>query len=75
MSYLDIPRIHFGGLFFTNPSTINNFDSSYKPGVPLTNAQGAYVSVPAGGPPAGWNAVGTAQLWIAECAVLAAPCS
>lgn len=72
MSYLDVPRIHFGGLFFTNPSTINNFDSSYKPNVPLTNAQGAYVSVPPGGPPAGWNAVGTAQLWLSECSVLSA---
>jgi hypothetical protein len=72
MSYLDVPRIHFGGLFFTNPSTINNFDRSYNPGVPLTNGQGAYVSVPPGGPPAGWNAVGTAQLWLSECAVLSA---
>lgn len=72
MSYLDVPRIHFGGLFFTNPSTINNFDSSFNPSVPLTNAQGAYVSVPPGGPPAGWNAVGTAQLWLSECAVLSA---
>ena len=72
MSYLDVPRIHFGGLFFTNPSTINNFDSSFNPSVPLTNAQGAYISVPPGGPPAGWNAVGTAQLWLSECAVLSA---
>ena len=24
MSYLDLPRIHFHGTFFTNPSTINN---------------------------------------------------
>jgi hypothetical protein len=72
MSYLDVPRIHFGGLFFTNPSTINNFDSSYQPTVPLTGAQGAYLSVPPGGPPAGWNATGTAQLWISECTVLSA---
>lgn len=72
MSYLDVPRIHFGGLFFTNPSTINNFDSSYNPTVPLTGGQGAYLSVPPGGPPAGWNATGTAQLWISECTVLSA---
>lgn len=72
MSYLDVPRIHFGGLFFTNPSTINNFDSSYDPSVKLTDPQGSYQSVPAGGPPAGWNAVGTAQLWISECTVLSA---
>lgn len=24
MSYLDLPRLHFSGLFFTNPNTINN---------------------------------------------------
>jgi hypothetical protein len=70
MSYLDVPRIHFGGLFFTNPSTINNFDKSYNPSVQLTNAQGGYISVPPGGPPAGWNAVGIAQLWLSECTVL-----
>jgi hypothetical protein len=72
MSYLDVPRIHFGGLFFTNPSTINNFDSSYNPQVALTDAQGAYLSVPPGAGPAGWNAMGVAQLWISECAVLSA---
>lgn len=31
MSYLDVPRIHFGGLFFTNPSTINNIGLNYNP--------------------------------------------
>lgn len=72
MSYLDVPRIHFGGLFYTNPSTINNFDSSYNTSVALTNSQGAYKSVPPGGPPAGWNAVGVAQLWLSECTVLSA---
>ena len=33
MSYLDIPRIHFGGRFFTDPSTVNNDPSHYDPSV------------------------------------------
>lgn len=33
MSYLDIPRIHFGGRFFTDPSTVNNDPSHYDPDV------------------------------------------
>lgn len=55
MSYLDVPRIHFGGLFFTNPSTINNYDGSYDPSVPLTNSQGGYIS----DPPQGSRRAGT----------------
>ena len=30
MSYLDIPRLHFSGTFFTNPSTINNATENYS---------------------------------------------
>ena len=33
MSYLDIPRIHFGGRFFTDPSTVNNDPTHYNPDV------------------------------------------
>lgn len=33
MSYLDIPRIHFAGRFFTDPSTINNDPTHYDPAV------------------------------------------
>jgi hypothetical protein len=33
MSYLDIPRIHFGGRFFTDPSTVNNDPTHYDPNV------------------------------------------
>ena len=29
MSYLDAPRFHFSGTFFTNPSTINNATENY----------------------------------------------
>jgi hypothetical protein len=30
MSYLDVPRIHIAGRFFTDPSTINNDPTHYK---------------------------------------------
>jgi hypothetical protein len=33
MSYLDIPRIHFAGRFFTDPSTVNNDPTHYNPDV------------------------------------------
>jgi hypothetical protein len=33
MSYLDLPRIHLLGTFFTDPSTVNNDPSHYNPGV------------------------------------------
>ena len=35
MSYLDLPRLHFGGLFFTGPGTINNQTGNYTPTVQL----------------------------------------
>ena len=31
MSYLDPPRMHFSGQFWTNPSTINNATENYNP--------------------------------------------
>ncbi len=31
MSYLNVPRIHFSGKFFTDPSTVNNDPSHYDP--------------------------------------------
>lgn len=33
MSYLDIPRIHFAGRFFTDPSTVNNDPTHYETSV------------------------------------------
>ncbi len=64
MSYLKLPRIQFGGLFFTAPSTINNLQPNYHENVPLTNSEGQYL------PNALWNATGVAQLWLSECKVL-----
>ncbi|MCI0489674.1 MAG: hypothetical protein L0229_24055, partial [Blastocatellia bacterium] len=31
MSYLDVPRLHFSGVFRANPSTINNTPPNYNP--------------------------------------------
>jgi hypothetical protein len=69
MSYLDLPRLHFSGLFFTNPNTINNTTDNYTADVPLT------VPPPPPGqyePVAGWNPAGVAQWWLEECTVLSA---
>ena len=30
MSYFDLPRIHFSGTFFTDPSTVNNDSNHYR---------------------------------------------
>lgn len=30
MSYLDLPRLHFSGQFFANPSTVNNTPNNYN---------------------------------------------
>jgi hypothetical protein len=73
MSYLDFPRLHFSGLFYTGPSTINNITQNYTPSVDL--------ELPPPAPPdeynmsgnvAGWNPMGVAQWWLEECTVLSA---
>ncbi len=64
MSYLDVPRIQFGGLFFTNPATINNIIGNYNPKVPLQNSQGQYL------PNAVWNPLGVSKVWLSQCSVL-----
>ena len=66
MSYLDLPRLHFSGLFFTGPSTINNIIQNFDPSVPLENQAGQFQQN------AGWNALGVAQWWLEECKVLSA---
>jgi hypothetical protein len=69
MSYLDLPRIHFGGLFFTDPSTINNVTAFYTPFVNLKTPDGQYIDqlVPRG---RNWNPTGVAQFWLQDCRVL-----
>lgn len=66
MSYLDVPRLHFSGLFFTGPGTANNRITNYDPSVPLENPSGQYTQN------AGWNPLGVAQWWLEECTVLSA---
>lgn len=73
MSYLDFPRLHFSGLFYTGPSTINNITENYTASVNL--------ELPPPAPPdqfdmsgnvTGWNPMGAAQWWLDECTVLSA---
>ena len=67
MSYLDLPRIHFGGLFFTGPNTIGNITPNYEASTKLEGANNQYIPQVAG-----WNALGVAQWWLEECTVLSA---
>jgi hypothetical protein len=55
MSYLDFPRIHFGGGFTAGPSTINNEPENYNPAT--TN------------PSPGWNPGGNAFFQLQNCTV------
>jgi hypothetical protein len=66
VSYLDLPRIHFAGLFFAGPGTINNTTTNYEPDAPLEKPSGQYLPI------AGWNPPGVAQFYLQQCAVLGA---
>jgi hypothetical protein len=57
MSYLNLPRIHFAGLFFAGPGTINNTTANYEPDAPII---------------AGWNPPGVSQFYLQQCTVLGA---
>lgn len=57
MSYLDAPRFHFHGTFFTNPSTINNRITNMEPGV---NPEDMNCS---------WNPYGVANFYFQDCAI------
>lgn len=78
MSYLDFPRLHFSGLFYTGPSTINNITQNYTPSVnlelPSPPAPPDQFNMGDTGAPgqAGWNPNGAAQWWLEECTVLSA---
>jgi hypothetical protein len=37
VSYLDLPRLHFAGVFLANPSTINNAIENYSPTIVYNN--------------------------------------
>jgi hypothetical protein len=67
VSYLDIPRIHFAGLFFAAPSTINNITTNYNPTIQLEKTGGEFQPNLTG-----WNALGVAQFYLQHCAVLGA---
>ena len=70
MSYLDVPRIHVMGLFYTAPGNLNNAVGNYDPNNPLNYNTGRYKYPD-----------GTAQFWLEGCVVTSvvgldgAPCS
>ena len=35
MAYLDVPRLHFAGRFYADPSTIDNTDANFLPNAPI----------------------------------------
>ncbi len=59
MSYLDAPRLHFHGTFFTNPSTINNRITNMEPGA--NPHDGTWNP--------SWNPDGVAQFYFQDCAI------
>lgn len=67
MSYLDLPRLHFAGLFYTGPSTINNTTENYMLSTELENPPGSGQYDPN---VVGWNANGVAQWYLQQCTVL-----
>lgn len=69
MSYLDAPRLHFAGLFYTGPSTINNITQNYIPTTPLTLPGQPTMLDPNA---VLWNPNGVAQWWLEQCSVLSA---
>ena len=66
MGYLDVPRIHFAGLFYTGPSTINNLTTNYMPQVPLEKPDGQFNRN------ALWYPTGLAQIFLHNCKCLGA---
>lgn len=69
MSYLHLPRIYFGGLFYTNPNTVNNYAYSYDTQTELTE-HNQYRTDGGSGGPGGWNPLGTARFYMQSCSVL-----
>lgn len=58
MSYLDIPRVHFSGSFFSDPSTQNNDTSNFPPG-----------AVASSDPRVNWNPTGRHWFFLKDCSV------
>jgi len=58
VSYLNCPRIHFAGLFFTNPASLNGLLSNYDLNTPLDYDTGRYM-----------YPQGVAQFWLQNCVV------
>ena len=66
MSYLDVPRIHFAGEFFADPSTVNNKDTNYSAAAPATVCDPAATTARPG---YCWNYTGFHWFTIQNCKV------
>jgi hypothetical protein len=58
VSYLDVPRLHFSGIFIANPSTVNNDPANFDPAVTS--------------PSPGWNPKGNHYWQFKNCTVRSA---
>ncbi|BBH71868.1 hypothetical protein ACTI_85530 [Actinoplanes sp. OR16] len=68
MSYLDVPRLHFAGRFFADPSTINNAGGNYAlPAAAIDSRLASPTLSP--GSPLLWNPRGKHWFYLDACAV------
>ena len=68
MSYLDVPRLHFAGKFFADPSTINNRGSNYSVPAAAIDALLARPTLSPSGPLL-WNPRGNNWFFFSDCTV------
>src|SRR5258708_15979681 len=64
MSYLDFPRLHFSGLLYNYPNTINNATKNFNPATKLTDSGGAYIY-----DVASWAPLGSGQVYFQDCVI------
>ncbi len=64
MSYLDFPRLHFSGLLYNYPNTINNATVNFDPETKLTDSNGAYIY-----DVASWAPLGSGQIYFQDCVI------
>src|SRR5262249_20866105 len=62
MAYLDVPRLHFVGRFYADPSTIDNNANNFRPNPPLSEDPNSSNFVL-------WNAMGTHTFQLRDCVI------
>lgn len=64
MSYLDFPRLHFSGLLYNYPNTINNATANFNPAAKLTDSSGAYIY-----DVVSWAPLGSGMVYFQDCVI------